>query len=922
MQEIYNIKNTGDRWVTVKPNGEGNDGRPVLIDDDGKIKAGMGGKHEGQSIRQDWDADNKSKQSDDPRQHPQHHSQLPKDVQSGLLDWHFEANRIASAIAQAAQGAANAGKDPRAAKQQQWEGADLTYLQSDEMQQLRKAAGLTPNTHAKIEPMKDQVAPMVQQLAEMIADTWNNRGIDLRPVIKHNKLIPREIAAKLRANDQLFDPVKQEDRYTARGVMKGMDESWFSSWLAPALQALAEEYRNGEKYAALTQAFVERYAKQAKDSPGQLNLFGSSIGGSGKDKKQRRSTKTQPKMFDAKGNAVWRTIKGAKVLIQDGTIVGGAGGKLNGRKVKKKSKPKAKPKAVKEPQPGIQEAKLSNKDAKSGDQLGLIDGEGKHKKAKKLDTVTTGDGKQQNMFGNLDVDANQSSLFADAGDDEKGWAEKKEKPKAKAKKPKGKAPHDRETQSMRAEAYRQYMIGGASQTEESLHGTINALADIAPNTTLLSLLDTIADDGGKVRSELRADEKRRREHGDNQLDLSLAAASLRDSLKSQNAATKRRAAKIKGQHAAGLIARVADQRNLNTMVRDSDWKLLNDFIGYAKDWRDIEKGQFSALHNRIIERYEAIRKNSKGKKREIVDGKHGDKGYYVTIDGHPVFVNAATGNIERGPKSLRGKREKHVVGRKKKIGKSNRIKSEAKKGDRDSPGQLGAFGMGQSGGDLMRSGKTQSKIKLKDAPKKFHPRSLVDHAINDALDGPTEKDAFYFRDVVDDAFKMIDTEIRESNEELQSLMSHAGKGKSRIGAIQAVRKMARAADYDKIEGFDELAQIARSDFPWLLDSGTGESDKSGDDEAALFRRIKKGFRSVPKKHDPDVIELALDMWNRNDTEFEQHDEYDPSDFDGFADSWEPETAPKIQDDEFVPFAAAFAAAFAQASTRGNMELTR
>ena len=312
MQEIYNIKNTGDRWVTVKPNGEGNDGRPVLIDDDGKIKAGMGGKHEGQSIRQDWDADNKSKQSDDPRQHPQHHSQLPKDVQSGLLDWHFEANRIASAIAQAAQGAANAGKDPRAAKQQQWEGADLTYLQSDEMQQLRKAAGLTPNTHAKIEPMKDQVAPMVQQLAEMIADTWNNRGIDLRPVIKHNKLIPREIAAKLRANDQLFDPVKQEDRYTARGVMNGMDESWFSQWLAPALQALAEEYRNGEKYAALTQAFVERYAKQTKKQ-GQQELSWITVRPNGP------GTKGTPVMID-----------------KSGTIVGGAGGKLNGRKVKKK----------------------------------------------------------------------------------------------------------------------------------------------------------------------------------------------------------------------------------------------------------------------------------------------------------------------------------------------------------------------------------------------------------------------------------------------------------------------------------------------------------------------------------------------------------------------------------------------------------
>lgn len=40
-----------DKWITVKPNGANNTGRPVLIDGDtGEIKGGMGGKFNGQRI--------------------------------------------------------------------------------------------------------------------------------------------------------------------------------------------------------------------------------------------------------------------------------------------------------------------------------------------------------------------------------------------------------------------------------------------------------------------------------------------------------------------------------------------------------------------------------------------------------------------------------------------------------------------------------------------------------------------------------------------------------------------------------------------------------------------------------------------------------------------------------------------------------
>nr|DAH89341.1 MAG TPA: hypothetical protein [Caudoviricetes sp.] len=41
-----------DDWITVKPNGPDNKGRPVLIDSSGNIKAGMGGKFNGKHITQ------------------------------------------------------------------------------------------------------------------------------------------------------------------------------------------------------------------------------------------------------------------------------------------------------------------------------------------------------------------------------------------------------------------------------------------------------------------------------------------------------------------------------------------------------------------------------------------------------------------------------------------------------------------------------------------------------------------------------------------------------------------------------------------------------------------------------------------------------------------------------------------------------
>lgn len=60
---IQSLAQDADKWITVKPNGEENKGRPVLIDGEtGTIKGGMGGKFTGKNIRQDWKQNNKGEQ--------------------------------------------------------------------------------------------------------------------------------------------------------------------------------------------------------------------------------------------------------------------------------------------------------------------------------------------------------------------------------------------------------------------------------------------------------------------------------------------------------------------------------------------------------------------------------------------------------------------------------------------------------------------------------------------------------------------------------------------------------------------------------------------------------------------------------------------------------------------------------------------
>lgn len=68
------------------------------------------------------------------------------------------------------------------------------------------------------------------------------------------------------------------------------------------------------------------------------------------------------------------------------------------------------------------------------------------------------------------------------------------------------------------------------------------------------------------------------------------------------------------------------------------------------------------LVDRVIERYRANqRTRDRDDKPKLTTGKFGDRGRFVTIDDHPVFV-AEDGRINRGPRPLKGKHESETSG--------------------------------------------------------------------------------------------------------------------------------------------------------------------------------------------------------------------------------------------------------------------
>lgn len=118
-------------------------------------------------------------------EHPHSLSQLGERVRAELLNWMADAHEVAKPIGWAAAGARRNFGDEKKAKQdayQRIEPADLQRIQQQMVDILQRGA---------------------------------NAGSDLRPFIRHNNLVPRELVPRLKPNDQLFRPAKERERYQA-----------------------------------------------------------------------------------------------------------------------------------------------------------------------------------------------------------------------------------------------------------------------------------------------------------------------------------------------------------------------------------------------------------------------------------------------------------------------------------------------------------------------------------------------------------------------------------------------------------------------------------------------------------------------------------------------------------------------------------
>jgi hypothetical protein len=199
-------------------------------------------------------------------------------------------------------------------------------------------------------------------------------------------------------------------------------------------------------------------------------------------------------------------------------------------------------------------------------------------------------------------------------------------------------------------------------------------------------------------------------------------------------------------------------------------------------------------------------------------------------------------------------------------------------------------------------GERSDRIRTKSSDQQplFQPVTDLDYRIVDHA-GNHPDDVSLFRDLMDDAHKMIRTEAEETNDDLRQLLGNFGyRGKKTSQIIQAVRRThGQGGDASQIPRFDEMVDMAKDSFPQLLTGGRSESVGNGDSENALFSRLKEGFEKVPSKTDEKVFALAKDMMSSTGKASDY--EYDPT-FKMGAEWGEPDESP-------VPFSTQFADAF-------------
>jgi len=228
-----------------------------------------------------------------PKDHPHHISKLPIPMRQSLLNWQGEISTLLNPVAWAKHGAR--GGDPK---------------------------GVMKAAFDKID--KNELNRVMGNLSKLIA-VGDQQGVNLRSFVRHNNLIPRELAAKLKPSD-LFEPVRDDDRYRANT----------STLAANTMQYAAQSQMDivvDRLVAAEMGITIEEYAaRRAKNSPGQMSLFGDGLGG---DTPLRTSARQQRLDWDeskvkrdddgkfatsaggAGAKAITKNEHGAHVITQD-----------------------------------------------------------------------------------------------------------------------------------------------------------------------------------------------------------------------------------------------------------------------------------------------------------------------------------------------------------------------------------------------------------------------------------------------------------------------------------------------------------------------------------------------------------------------------------------------------------------------------
>ena len=163
-----------------------------------------------------------------------------------------------------------------------------------------------------------------------------------------------------------------------------------------------------------------------------------------------------------------------------------------------------------------------------------------------------------------------------------------------------------------------------------------------------------------------------------------------------------------------------------------------------------------------------------------------------------------------------------------------------------------------------RSGRDRLRIvaaaKRPSSPHELSVRETQTDRSHEAIvatvgDHPDDVEAF--REHVQDAHKFLTQHTTETNHAMRELLAQFGyTGRQASGFLSSLQ---RQRDTAGIRNWDQMAEYAASYYPELLAGSNGESTGKGDNEYALFTRLKQGFQPPPSKHAPEVMELAMQM---------------------------------------------------------------